>query len=102
LVLLLPGPAYADCQTGEAAVSRKDYVTALKEFSVLAEQGDPCAQTNLAHMHLTGSGTTQDYGEALRWYRLAADQGYAEAQYNLGVMHDQGEGVTKDSREAVK
>jgi TPR repeat protein len=91
-----------DYDKGLKAAQSGDFVTALKEWKPLAEQGDARAQYNLGLMYAKGMGATQDYAEAVKWYRKAVEQGHASAQYNLGVMYRDGEGVTQDYAEAVK
>ena len=65
----------ADFQKGLEAAQRGDYVTALREWTPLAEQGDASAQYNLGVMYGNGQGVPQDYKAALEWYTLAAEQG---------------------------
>tara|TARA_R110001606_G_scaffold218857_3_gene366684 strand:- start:60 stop:536 length:477 start_codon:yes stop_codon:yes gene_type:complete len=77
-----------------------DYVTALRLWRPLAEQGDTDAQFSLAQMYYKGQGVPQDYNEALKLYRKAAEQGNAEALYTLGLMYDDGQGVPQDYVEA--
>ena len=88
-----------DFQKGFAAAQRGDFVTALKEWRLLAEQGDTSAQFNLGVMYENGNGkgVLQDYAEAVKWYSLAAEQGYADAQNNLGVRYENGSGVLQDN-----
>jgi TPR repeat protein len=85
-----------------AAYDAKDYATALKLLTPLAEQGSTIAQINLAYMVYSGKGTSADATEAAKWYRLAADNGDAYAQYSLGVMYENGKGVPQDLQEAVR
>ena len=87
----------ADFQKGLAAAQRGDFVTALREWKPLAEQGDARAQYNLGQMYRQGLGVPQDYKTAVKWYRLAAEQGDADAQYNLGFMYHEGKGVIQDN-----
>ena len=68
-----------DFQAGMDAYNQKDYVTALKHWRPLAEQGHAKAQYFLGLMHANGQGVTRDYKEAVRWYRKAAKQGNASA-----------------------
>ena len=79
-----------DFDEGFAAYQREDYVTALKEWRSLAEQGNAAAQCNLGMMYQCGQGVAQDSKEAATWYRKAAEQGYADAQYKLGVVYSHG------------
>lgn len=55
------------------------YATALREFRLLAEQGDANAQYNLGTMYDNGEGVREDDEEAAKWYRKAAEQGDATA-----------------------
>ncbi len=56
LLVVLAAPAWAGWDEGVAAHKRGDYVTALREFRVLAEQGTVKAQYNLALMYSNGRG----------------------------------------------
>ncbi|MDH4383357.1 MAG: hypothetical protein QE509_15880 [Gammaproteobacteria bacterium] len=79
-----------------------DFVTALREWKPLAEQGNSKAQVGLGMMYSRGDGVPRDNSEALKWFRLAAGQGDAQGQNNLGLMYDNGDGVPRDYKEAVK
>ena len=103
LSLLVSLPSWsADFGKGLAAAERGDYVTALREWRPLAEQGIAQAQFNLGGMYDTGRGVVQDYGQAVKWFHRAAEQGIADAQYNLGNMYYDGRGVAQDYGQAVK
>ena len=55
LAVGLAMPAWGqDIDAGVAAVQRRDYVTALREWQPLAEQGDAKAQLNLGSMYSKG------------------------------------------------
>ena len=86
----------ADFQKGVEAYNKSDYVSTLREWTPLAEQGDADVQYNLGVMHDLGQGVRQNYMAAVKWYKLAAEQGQANAQAALGQMHQNGEGVHKD------
>ena len=86
----------ADFQKGVEAYNKSNYVTALREWLPLAEQGDADVQYSLGVMHDLGQGVRQNYMAAVKWYKLAAEQGQANAQAALGQMHQNGEGVPKD------
>jgi hypothetical protein len=94
--LLFVPRAYADLEQGVVAYERGDYETALREFSLLAEQGDADAQIGLGILYSEGKGVPQDNSEAARWYRKAAEQGHADAQMMLGGMYLFGQGVSQD------
>jgi TPR repeat protein len=98
LVSLLAGPLVAqDFSKGLEAAQRGDFVTALREWKPLAEQGYANAQYNLGVMYDTGRGAAQDYTKAVKWYHKAAAQGVAKAQYNLGFMYYKGRGVLQEN-----
>jgi uncharacterized protein len=61
-----------DFYKGSVAAHSGDYVTALKQWLPLAEQGNASAQYSIGWMYGSGNGVAQDYAEALKWYRLAA------------------------------
>jgi uncharacterized protein len=90
-----------DYAKGLAAAQLGDFVTALKEWQPLAEQGDAEAQNGLGYMYERGDGVFQDYAEAIRLYRLAAEQGFAQAQTSLGLGYSEGRGVVQDYAEAI-
>jgi TPR repeat protein len=92
----------ADLKKGADAYNKGDYATALREWTLLAEQGNASAQTLLGAMYNEGQGFLQDYKTAVKWWRLSAKQGNAVAQYNLGLMYGAGQGVLKDYKTAVK
>ena len=65
----------------------QDYKTAIKLYTLPAEQGNALAQYNLGIMHSFGLGVIQDYETSLKWYILSAEQGNTFAQYNLGRLY---------------
>ena len=102
LALSAPQVSAEEYDYAVSAYRRGDYLTALKTFRKLAEQGNTNGQNGLGVMYKKGRGVLQDYAEAVRWYRLAADQGHAGAQRNLGFMYEDGKGVPQDYAEAVR
>ena len=108
-VVLTTTASAADLQKGTDALYAGDYVTALAEFTPLAEAGDATAQHRLGWMYENGKGVAQDDAIATKWYRRAfegyrraAEAGDAEAQGNLGFMYKIGRGVAENDAEAVK
>ena len=80
-LITLSSPVVAqDFQKGYTAYLAGDNVTAIQEWTPLAEAGDALLQAILGDMYRKGQGVPQDYAEAVKWYRLAADQGDAGAQ----------------------
>jgi len=92
-----------DFTKGEEAYKKGDFITALKFWQPLAENGNVGAQYKLGQMYRLGEGLPQDNKTAVKWYTLAAEQGNAEAAFNLGVIYRSGEeGVPLDDKTAVK
>ena len=50
----------ADLEKGFDAYEKGDYATAVREFKVLAEQGNAKAQYNLGLMYDNGEGVPED------------------------------------------
>ncbi len=71
--------ASADFQKGLDAYNAGDYASALKEWKLLADQGDANAQYNLGVMYANGEGVPH-YVEAYKWLNLAAAQGHRGAK----------------------
>ena len=94
----------AEIKVEEALLAyiQKDYKTAYKLLSPIAEQGNDKAQYKLGIMYNDGQGVPQDYKEAGKWFRLAAEQENHKAELSLGFLYKDGKGVTKDSDEAMK
>ena len=97
-----PVMSYAGLKEAFIAYNNKDYVTAMREFRVLANLGDSWAQYELGMMYYNGAGVPQNFKEAVKWYRLAADQGEAFSQASLGLAYLDGQGVAQDFKEAMR
>jgi uncharacterized protein len=99
-----PGPMSPDgrqeLEAGTAAYRAKDYATAHKLLTPLAERGNTIAQNHLAIMYRGGHGVPASATEAMKWFRRAAEAGYAVAQVNLGQMLERGDGVAADTAQA--
>ena len=89
-------------EDGQAAYAEKDYITALKLWRSLAEQGNAAAQFEVGILYAEGKGVAASDVIAAAWFQRAADQGVAAAQYNLGVSYAEGLGVAKDDAAAAK
>ncbi len=76
----------------KAAFKAKDFETAYRLFSGLAEDGDAKAQAQLGRLYHGGMGVASDWTVAAEWYRKAADQGNALGQFQLGQMYESGRG----------
>lgn len=99
VVLLCAGLALAsNLETAKRAYEVKDYATALKVATPLAEQGNAEAQLLLGRMYLKGEGVLMDPDQAIKWFKASARQGNGNAQFFLGSMYllpqkDVGEGA---------
>jgi len=100
LLTISPG-AQAGLREAMDAYKHRNYPVALREFSLLADQGNAHGQYGLGMMYATGKGVPKNFEQALTLFRLAADQGEAGAQNFLGVMYAKGQGVPKDYQQAV-
>ena len=78
------------------AVAGQSLDGSVRQWRLLAEQGDAAAQVMLGAMYGRGRSVPQDYAEAVKWYRLAAEQGSASGQYGLGLCYLAGNGVPQD------
>jgi TPR repeat protein len=92
----------AEFKKGATTYQSGDYLTALREWKPLAEQGDASAQFKLGWMYDNGRGVPQDYKTAVKWYRLSAEQGDASAQFKLGWMYEIGRGVPQNYKTAME
>ena len=77
----------ADIESGKRAYQQKDYATALREFTPLAEQGNQDAQLFLGKMYMMGQGVLKDQDRAIKYFRASAAQNNADAQFFLGVLY---------------
>ena len=77
----------ADLQAGQRAYEQKDYASAMKELTPLAQSGRVEAQILLGKMYMLGQGVPKDTDQALQWFQAAADQGNAQAQFFLGALY---------------
>ena len=73
-------------EDGEAAYESGDYVTALRLFRPLANQGDARAQFSLGVIYNNGRGVAQDYVRAYMWLSLAAARGDQTAAEYLDIV----------------
>ena len=72
-------------QEGNAAFEAKDYETAVKFFSLAAEQGNAEAQFMLGYCYKAGIGVEANGAEAEKWFHKAAEQGDQSAEKLLKV-----------------
>jgi hypothetical protein len=87
---------------GKEAYDQKDYATAFKIFSPLAEKGDARAQGRIGTMYHDGLGVPEDYKQAFKWLKRSALQGDQWGQLALAELYDKGQGVPRDNLQAYK
>ena len=87
-LMFLPSAGTAqDFDAGTAAYDSGDFVTAIREWTPLAEQGNVDAQAGLGFMYASGQGVPQDDVTGYMWINLGAANGAtgaAEARDALG------------------
>jgi len=64
----------------------KNFKTAVKWYTLAAEQGSAIAQYTLGTAYRRGFGVLKNQKTAVKWWRLAAKQGHARAQKNLAQL----------------
>jgi hypothetical protein len=96
LALAFAAAVHAGFGEGEEAFTRRDFRTAIAEFTPLAEAGDARAQYYLGAMLLGGLGTPRDEAKAADYLGRAAAQNHAQGQLALGLLYLQGRGVARD------
>jgi uncharacterized protein len=79
--------AGADLEAGKRAFKERDFATAFKELSPLAEQGNAEAQAYLGKMYLMGQGVEKDRDRAIKLFKESATQGNADAEFMLGSLY---------------
>ncbi len=79
--------AAADLKSAKQAYEKKDYATAFKELTPLAEQGNADAQFLLGRMYWMGQGVLKDIDQAVKWLKASATKGNADAQFFMGSYY---------------
>jgi hypothetical protein len=97
LTALLSPPAAADFATGLTAYQRGDEVTALREWTPLAEAGDAEARFRLWQIL-----RKRNYLKALVWLMKAGEQGHIEALNDLAGVYLTGRGLAEDRGKALE
>jgi len=87
MILVVAGLSAADLESARRAYQQKDYATAFKEFTPLAEQGQAEAQLYLGKMYMMGQGVLKDLDRATKWFKASAVQGNSDAKFFLGSYY---------------
>ncbi len=74
---------YEPLRAGKAAMLKKNYVDARREFLQAAELGNAEAMAFLGRLYLEGWGGAQEEKTAIEWYRKSAERGYLLAMQSL-------------------
>jgi len=88
-MLLAAGLTAGEFEEAVAEYNQGNYIKALDAFYVLAKEGHPKAQFNVALIYANGKGVNKDIYQAKEWYKKAAEQGNTAAQYNLAKLISQ-------------
>lgn len=59
-----------------------------QELNVLADEGNPEAQHDIACKYMTANNITIDLKKAFYWMEKSATQGYVEAQFKPGSIYN--------------
>ena len=90
------GPSTDAMNSGQAAYERGDYVIAVKNLRMAADEGYPAAYTLMGHLYRDGHGVAQDGREAARHYTRGAQLGYCAAQLSLARMYHIGSDLRRN------
>lgn len=84
LTLSCLGAAGGPIEEADAAIKKRDYVTAVRIVRPMAERGDANAQYILGMFYDNGFAVPQDRIKAFMWLSLAASQG----RENAAIVRD--------------
>ncbi len=94
---------YSDNLAGFKAYQKKDYVTAIREYTKDANKGNFSSQYKLGNMYYQGIGVPQNFQTAAMWYEKASNHDdLGVAQYKLAEFYFKGVGVQKNIETAAK
>jgi hypothetical protein len=96
------GAAVAGMQEANAALQKKNYSEAAREYRALADEGNQVGMFMLGVLYREGKGAPLDYTMAMKLFRIVTEDGNAVVQLLIGDMYDEGEGVAQDSQVALK
>jgi uncharacterized protein len=79
-----------------------DFTAAYQEWSVMASQGDPIAQYNLAVMDMNIQGPLASTDQIGMWLEKSCNQNFALACVDLGLLYEIGFIINKDTHAAFE
>ena len=78
-----------------------NYLKAIDDFTVAANNGNSDASFNLGLIYFYGEGTPVSYKNSAYWMIKSADEGNVRAEFNLIWSYQDGNGVPKDYDQAA-
>lgn len=103
LLLIAPLSQAATMEEARAALSKRDYATAMPILLQLGNQGNADAQYQLGVIYGRGNAAApEDDVAAAKWYRMAAEQGHEGARARTALMYAYACGVERNDAEAAK
>lgn len=87
------GDVRAQYALGAVALELDDAHTALRYWTLAAEQGDPAAPRAIGHLYAAGRGVPRDVEKAAEHFRSAAAAGEYGAMYDLALLHLKEDGL---------
>jgi TPR repeat protein len=102
-ILMCEGCIHKPPTADEAAraYAARDYDSAFKSWSYLAQKDDTVAEYQVGMMYSRGEGVSKDDVQAFQWTIKSADTGYVLAELAMGQMYLTGTGVSPNPAEAM-
>lgn len=104
--VLQASPALADVikplYEGEAIDNQTMISSIIGEIEIVAEEGEPFAQSLLGTLYRIGGCVEQDGGVAEKWLKRAAQAGNTRAMNELAMMYYEGKVVSQDFVEGTR
>jgi uncharacterized protein len=102
-VVVVGRPVHASTlQDGISAYASGDYTKGIVLLELLADSGDPTAQTIVGGSYVGGFGVKKDCTKGLKMLSSAASREYARAQYAMGRLSSTGTCVKRNYDESLK
>ena len=78
----------------DKAYEKKDYVVAMKNYTLAAELGSIGAMRSIGVLYYQGEGVNQDISRAIKWFEKAANLGDIESMNILADIYKEGKDVS--------
>jgi TPR repeat protein len=96
-----PGDATYQFYLGQSYQSAKNYIEAVRHYTIAADAGNANAQTSLGFLYVSGLGAIKNHQKAFDLFNKAAMSGDAVGIGNLGAMYASGFAVKQDYARAL-